>query len=166
MYNLLRRFRTKRSDASPSGKTWCIPHHGVYHPSKPDKIRAVFDCSVEFQGKSINKEFLSGQNLTNQVIGVLMRFCEEKIAFIADVEVMYHQVHVQEDQQSFFKFMWWENHNTDSEPYDCLMCANIFVVTSSASCSNYALCRTTVDNEAVFGELAARVLQHASVPFM
>ena len=146
MYNLLRSFHAKRSDASPSGKTWYIPHRGVYHPSKPDKTHVVFDCSLEFQGKSINREFLSGQDLTNQTTGVWMRFREEKIAFIADVEVMYHQVHVQEDQQSFLKFMWWENHDTDSEPYDYLMCAYIFGATSSASCANYALRRTTVGN--------------------
>ena len=26
------------------GQVWYIPHHGVYHPRKPDKIRVVFDC--------------------------------------------------------------------------------------------------------------------------
>ena len=26
------------------GKTWYIPHHGVYHPMKPEKIRVVYDC--------------------------------------------------------------------------------------------------------------------------
>lgn len=25
---------------------WYIPHHGVYNPKKPGKIRVVFDCSV------------------------------------------------------------------------------------------------------------------------
>ena len=33
--------------ASPDeGKAWYIPHHGVYHPHKPHKIRVVFDCSA------------------------------------------------------------------------------------------------------------------------
>jgi hypothetical protein len=27
---------------------WYIPHHGVYHPQKPGKIRVVFDCSARF----------------------------------------------------------------------------------------------------------------------
>nr|XP_046184366.1 uncharacterized protein LOC124013855 [Oncorhynchus gorbuscha] len=27
---------------------WYIPHHGVYHPQKPGKIRVVFDCSAKF----------------------------------------------------------------------------------------------------------------------
>ena len=31
-------------------------HHGVYHPVKPEKIYAVFDCSSEYRGRLINKE--------------------------------------------------------------------------------------------------------------
>ena len=30
------------------GKTWYIPHHGVYHPKKPCCV--VFDCSAEHKG--------------------------------------------------------------------------------------------------------------------
>ena len=40
------------------------------------------------------------------------------------------------------------------------MCAHVFGATSSASCSNYALCRAAVENEAVFGEAAANALHH------
>ena len=115
MDNLLRGGYAKRSDVSPAGKTWYIPHHGVYYPSKPGKI-CLFDCSAEFQGRSINKELVSGPDLTNQIIGALTRFHEEKIAFMADVEAMYHQVQVSEDKQLFLEFLWWENHNIDTEP--------------------------------------------------
>ncbi len=27
----------------PDGKTWFLPHHGVYHPKKANKICVVFD---------------------------------------------------------------------------------------------------------------------------
>lgn len=37
-----------------NGQSWYIPHHGVYHPKKPGKIRVVFDCSAEFEGYSLN----------------------------------------------------------------------------------------------------------------
>ena len=30
-----------------------IPPHGIYHPSKPGKIRVVFDYSVEYNGVSV-----------------------------------------------------------------------------------------------------------------
>ncbi|XP_068759701.1 uncharacterized protein [Montipora capricornis] len=36
------------------GKAWYIPHHGVYHPRKPGKIRVVFYCSAKFNGVSLN----------------------------------------------------------------------------------------------------------------
>ena len=45
-----------------------FPHHAVHHPRKPGKIRVVFDCSAEFEGKSINKELLPGPDLTNQIV--------------------------------------------------------------------------------------------------
>lgn len=30
------------------GRVWYIPHHGVYHPKKPNKIRVVFDFSATY----------------------------------------------------------------------------------------------------------------------
>ena len=54
--------------------TWYIPHHGVYHPKKPDKLQEIFDCSAEFQGHSLNHNPLQGPDLTNSLVGVLCRF--------------------------------------------------------------------------------------------
>ena len=47
-----------------------IPHHGVYHPKKPGKLRVVFDCSAKFKGESLNDKLLTGPNLTNALVGV------------------------------------------------------------------------------------------------
>ena len=51
-----------------NNNSWCIPHHGVYHPRKLDKLRVVFDCSSEFKGRSLNKELMSRPDLTNQIV--------------------------------------------------------------------------------------------------
>ena len=61
----------KVSKLSPKpNKTWYIPHHGVYilhHgvylPHKPDKIRVVFDCSLEYKNYCLNKELLQGTTI-------------------------------------------------------------------------------------------------------
>ena len=66
----------------------------MYHPSKPGKIRVVFDCSAEFDERSLNRELLTGPDLTNQIVGVLTRFQQNSIAFMADIEAMYYQVMV------------------------------------------------------------------------
>ena len=134
MDNLLVKGYAKQSDAVPTGKTWYIPHHGVYPPWKPGKIRVVFHCSAEFQGRSINRELLSGPDLTNQIIGILSRFRQERIAVMADIEAMYYQVLVPDDQQTFLKFLWWNTNNFDEKPQDFMMCAHVFGGKSSASC--------------------------------
>ena len=43
----------------------CLPHHGVYHPNKPGKIRMVFDLSAEYKGTCLKKELLPGPDVTN-----------------------------------------------------------------------------------------------------
>ena len=49
------------------GKVWYLPHHGVYHAKKQDKIRVVFDCSVKYMGISLNSQLLQGPNLANNL---------------------------------------------------------------------------------------------------
>ena len=75
MNTLMRnRYAKKSTDSGTEGKCWFIPHHRVYNGNQLEKIRVVFDCSTEYQGRSLNNELLSGPNLTNQIIGVLIRF--------------------------------------------------------------------------------------------
>ena len=48
----------QRSDRSPLEKTWYIPYHGVYQPSKLGKICVIFDYSTEIQGRSKSRASL------------------------------------------------------------------------------------------------------------
>ena len=65
------------------GKSWYSPHHGVYQPNKPGKLRVVFDCSAKFMGTSLKDTRMQGPDLTNSLIGVLTHFRDESVAFIA-----------------------------------------------------------------------------------
>ena len=56
-----------RNEDENNQQVWCIPHHGVYHPKKPNKIRVVFDCSAEFKGESLNKHLQQGPDMTNNL---------------------------------------------------------------------------------------------------
>ncbi len=67
------------------GKIWYIPHHGVVHPKKAT-LRVVFDCGATFRDTSLNKQLLQGPNLTNSLFGVLLRFRQETIALMADIQ--------------------------------------------------------------------------------
>ena len=68
-----------------TGQVWYIPHHGIYHAKKPNKIRVVFDCGARFGGTSLNDKLLQGPDLKNRLVGVLTRFCQEPIAFMSDI---------------------------------------------------------------------------------
>ena len=140
------------------GKTWYLPHHGVYHPKKPEKIRVVFDCSATYGSVSLNSMLLQGPDLTNRIVGVLSRFREEQIALVGDIESMFYQVRVPEEQQDMLRFVWWPEGNLDAEPEDYRMCVHLFGGTHSPSVCNYALRRTAIDNESKFGQEAASTL--------
>ena len=85
-------YAKQSDDASQNGRVWYLPHHGVYHPLKPEKIQVVFDGSSEYRGRSINKELLAGPDLTNQTVGTLIKFRQDKVAFVADIEKMFFQI--------------------------------------------------------------------------
>ena len=64
---------------------WYLPHHPVFHPQKPEKPRVVFDCAATYGGVSLNKQLLQGPDMTKTLVGVLLRFRENPVAFIADI---------------------------------------------------------------------------------
>ncbi|XP_070566165.1 uncharacterized protein [Ptychodera flava] len=132
------------------GRVWYIPHHGVYHPKKPEKIRVVFDCSAKFQGVSLNNLLLQGPDLTNNLLGVLLRFRQEPIALMADIEAMFHQVKVKEKDSDCLRFYWWPDGNIESPPRVYKMMVHLFGAVSSPSCANTALHKMADDNSHLF----------------
>ena len=75
-----------------SQRSWYLPHHPVFDDKKPGKIRVVFDAAGVCNGTSLNKSLLTGPDLLNNLVGVLLRFRKHKIAIAADIKAMYHQV--------------------------------------------------------------------------
>ena len=103
------------------GKTWYLPQHAVYHPAKPGKVRVVFDCSAKYRGSSLNDKLLQGPDVTNSLVGILMRFRQESVALMSDVEAMFHQVGVKPSDCSALCFLWWLNGDLDSELEEYMM---------------------------------------------
>ena len=64
---------------------------------------------------------------------------------------MFYQVKIPEKQRSFVKFLWCEEENLAENIVDYQMCVHVFGATSSPSCSNYALRKTALDNQHVYG---------------
>ena len=96
-----------------SQRTWYFPHHGVFHPQKQDKIRVVFDAASLHDGVSLNNQLLQSPDLTNNLLGILLRFREYPIALVADIEGMFNQVKVPSEDSDALRFLWWEASDLD-----------------------------------------------------
>ena len=115
---------------------------------------------MTYDETSLNDKLLSGPNLTNQLAGVLIRFCIEKVAFMDNIEAMYYQVRVPKEQKSVLRFLWWEDSNLGGNLLYHEMCVHAFGGTSSLGCCNYDLQKTAIDNEVRYGEEAFQTLLH------
>uniref|UniRef100_A0A1A8V575 DUF5641 domain-containing protein n=1 Tax=Nothobranchius furzeri TaxID=105023 RepID=A0A1A8V575_NOTFU len=116
-------------DEGKEGEKWYIPHHGVYHAKKPDKLRIVFDCSAKYKGNSLNDHLLTGPDLMNNLNGVVLRFRLHSTALMCDIEKMFHQFHVRNSDQDYLRFLWWKKGDLSAQPQEYRMRVHIRVVT-------------------------------------
>ena len=127
------------------GFLWYLPHHGVIHPRK-NKMRVVLDASARFAGVSLNDRLLPGPDLSSSLIGVLVRFRQERVAFMADLECMFYQVRVPVSQRDLLRFLWWPQGDVSKDLVECRMHTHIFGASSSPAVAKYALRKTASDN--------------------
>ena len=70
-----------------------------------------------------------GPDLTNQTVGTLIRFRQERIAFVADID-MFFQVLVSNNHWNLLCFLWWQDGNLRKEPVNHKICVHVFGDTS------------------------------------
>eukprot|EP00057_Strongylocentrotus_purpuratus_P015300 XP_011669774.1 PREDICTED: uncharacterized protein LOC100889545 [Strongylocentrotus purpuratus] len=132
----------KDQDLEKDEGVWYLPHHPVFNPNKPEKTKIVFDCASKYNGTSLNDAVLQGPNLTNNLLGVLLRFCQEPIAIMGDIRAMFHQVRVSPEQRDFLRFLWWPEGDLIQHPKAYRMCVHLFGGTWSPSVCSFALRHT------------------------
>ena len=150
---------TEDEAAARSPRTWYLPHHGVFHPHKPGKIRVVFDAAALHDGVSLNSQLNRGPDLTNSLLGVLLRFRQERIVLAADIQSMFLQVKVPAEDPDALRFLWWGDADFRKPPEEYQMVSHIFGAKDSPSCANYCLKRTADDNKKIFSKEAVKSVQ-------
>ena len=118
---------------------WYLPHHAVVNPKKPGKLRVVFDCASRHLGVSLNDYLLQGPNLTTNLVEVLLRFREGRVAMMSDIQEMFMQVRVPQDDRGALRLLWWEDGNTDGVVREWQMAVHPFGAASSPFCAAMAL---------------------------
>lgn len=114
-------------------RLWYIPHHGVYHHKNPEKSRVMFDCSVKFRGASLNDELFQEPNLTDNLVGVLVRFHQDQVAVMGDIHSMFYQVRVTEADRDLLRFIWWPSGDFNQDLQENRMTVHLFGIVSSPS---------------------------------
>ena len=151
---------SKEEACKVSERTWYLPHHPVFNKNKPEKFRIVFDAAAEYNGNSLNKALLTGPDLLNSLVGVLLQFRNYRVAFSADIEAMYHQVQVTPDDADALRFLWLDV-NSDEKPNTYQMLVHIFGGKDSPSCANYAVRRAASDHGSKFDEAVAECVNRS-----
>ena len=155
---LTKEVKTSQSPLNPDTPQF-LPHHGVYHPRKPGKLRVVFDGNARYMSQSLNELLLQGPDFINSLCGVLCRFRKEPIAFVCDIEKIFLQFKVDVQHRNYLRSLRWENGDMDSEPLTYCMTRHLFGTTSSPGCANFVLRRAASEEEREFGTDAANFIR-------
>ena len=89
------------------GPLFFLTHHEVRKgDSKSTPCRIVFNSSAKFQGHSLNDYLAKGPDMLNNLLGVLLRFREERYVIFGDISKMYHSIGLNEFDQMAHCFLW------------------------------------------------------------
>ena len=76
------------SDPIPD-RVWYQPHHAVTNPNRPGNVRRVSNAPPTFKEKSLNSNLLTGRDLLNNLVGLLLQFRENSVAITTDIKAMF-----------------------------------------------------------------------------
>ena len=144
---------SKKEAQRKTSKTWILPTHPVFHPKKPNKLRVVNDAAAKFQGTSLNTNLITGPDLLNSLVGIILRFRIGKIAVTADLEEFFHQVRVPAADADSLRFLWKDDIWSDRPPDVMQMLVHIFGAKDSVTCAIHALHQTARDHQEDFDPL-------------
>ncbi|XP_058443065.1 uncharacterized protein LOC131425280 [Malaya genurostris] len=128
-------------------KTVCyLPHHPVFkESSSTTKVRVVFDGSAKTSSNySLNEILLTGPVIQDDLFDLMLRFRKNAVALVADVEKMYRQIRIHQEDTPLQRILW------RFDPRDPVQIYELQTVTYGLAPSSF---------------LATRVLQQLSMDY-
>ncbi|XP_023953674.2 uncharacterized protein LOC112057425 [Bicyclus anynana] len=108
-----------------------LPHHGVFREhSTTTKLRVVFDASFPSSNSvSFNNLQRVGPPIQGDLLAILLRLRQHRYVACADVEKMYRQILVSEDQRDLQLIIW---RDKPEDPLDIFKLNTVVYGTASA----------------------------------
>lgn len=103
-----------RANGSPNPKrVYYIPHHPVL-----ERFRVVFNASQKTStGVSLNELQMVGPTIQSTLLHILLRFRTYRIALASDVEKMFRQILVHQDDRDLQRIFWRPDRNQPVAEY-------------------------------------------------
>ncbi|XP_031329673.1 uncharacterized protein LOC116160582 [Photinus pyralis] len=123
----------------PKGEgRYYIPHQPVIkEASATTKLRVVFDASATTRSrKSLNQTMHVGPRLQEELADILVRWRKHPVAFTADIQKMYRQINIHEDDQPLQTILWRFNQHQPIQEYQ------LTTVTYGTTAAPYLATRT------------------------
>ncbi|GFU93090.1 integrase catalytic domain-containing protein [Trichonephila clavipes] len=151
----MREISQKRDDETPN----CyIPYHMVTNEKSTTTkclSRVVFNASSKIKnGKSLNDVLMTGPKLQTEIFNHLIKFRSYRVAFTADIEKMYRQILISDEDCKYQRIVW------RATPSDSLKSFELQTITYGTSRAPFLALRTLLqlyqDEEQNF-PLAAKI---------
>ncbi|CAB4017035.1 Hypothetical predicted protein [Paramuricea clavata] len=137
------------------GEQWLLPHHPIINSHRP-LPRVVFDSAAKHDGVCLNDCLEKGPSLHNDLPSILLRFGEKLFALVGDMSDMFCHVLVKEEDRKYHRYLWRDMDST--RPPDVYEMNWLVLGDKSSPCeANFAVIRTTEDNQNQWPEAAAAV---------
>ena len=139
-------------------KTWYLNIFTVFNPEKPEKLRVVWDAAAKYHGVSLNDALMTGPDLSAPLVDILLRFRSGKFAVTGDIQEMFHQISVAEEDRSSLRFFWRSSDNENWTVHE--MCRLIFGATCSPTQAQFVKNLNARKWDQIFPEAASAIIQN------
>nr|XP_043069244.1 uncharacterized protein LOC122322057 [Drosophila bipectinata] len=127
--------RPVTSEEAEEKPYWYLPIFPVLNVNKPGKLRIVWDATAKTEGISLNTMLLKGPDQLAQLVPILHRFREKRIAIGDDIAEMFYQVRIHTEDQRYQRFVFIDPNTQRRENY--AMQVMTFGAGCSPSCAQY-----------------------------
>ena len=114
---------------------WYLPCHIVFQKGK---WRFCHDGRATTDGICINDLLINDLNLMTPILKPIMNIRAYIFAFSVDIEAFFHNVLIDEEDRSLFRYLWYENENM-RELLTGMFLAYTFGSSASPSATSFTL---------------------------
>lgn len=135
-----------------------LPYHEVIREDKDTtKVRIVMNASSKgTNGVSLNDDLMVGPTLQMDLRHIIMRWRRHPVVLVADIEKMYHQIKLDENDANFQRILW--RSSPEKEITDYKLVRVLFGTACAPHLAVRSLMQVVADEGHLYPEAAERVV--------